>query len=117
MSYVPPHLRNSTTTKTTTSTTLEPSTAQYQSFNSHSSQLHQFKTAAAATTTANGSSRNNNSNNSASVFSNAARRSSVNLVPDPVLSQWKPSERVLALTPEQVRLTSHRCFQLLFSSL
>lgn len=119
MSYVPPHLRNSTTTKTTTSTTLEPSTTQYQSFNSHSSQLHQFKTAAAAT--ANGSSRNNNSNsnsnNSASVFSNAARRSSVNLVPDPVLSQWKPSERVLALTPEQVRLTSHRCFQLPFSSL
>ncbi|KAE9463650.1 hypothetical protein C3L33_04440, partial [Rhododendron williamsianum] len=105
MSYVPPHLRNSTTTKTTTSTTLEPSTTQYQSFNSHSSQLHQFKTAAAATTTANGSSRNNNSNsnNSASVFSNAARRSSVNLVPDPVLSQWKPSERVLALTPEQTQ--------------
>ncbi|KAG5567102.1 hypothetical protein RHGRI_002612 [Rhododendron griersonianum] len=101
MSYVPPHLRNSTTTKTTTSTTLEPSTTQYQSFNSHSSQLHQFKTAAAATA-ANGSSRNNN-NNSASVFSNAARRSSVNLVPDPVLSQWKPSERVLALTPEQTQ--------------
>ncbi|XP_058219249.1 ATP-dependent RNA helicase DBP2-like [Rhododendron vialii] len=30
-------------------------------------------------------------------------RSSVNLVPDPVFAQWKPSERVLALTPEQTQ--------------
>lgn len=31
--------------------------------------------------------------------------SSVNLVPDPVFAQWKPSERILALTPEQEYLT------------
>ncbi|KAL7247159.1 hypothetical protein ACSBR2_002136 [Camellia fascicularis] len=91
MSYVPPHLRNSIATKTTTTsstTTLEPSTTtptttdHYHKFNSHSS-------------TANG----NVNNYSTSSFSNAARRSSV---PDHVLPHWKPSERVLRLTPEQI---------------
>ncbi|CAL5388328.1 unnamed protein product [Camellia sinensis] len=90
MSYVPPHLRNSIATKTTTTsstTTLEPSTTtptttdHYHKFNSHSS-------------TANG----NVNNYLTSSFSNAARRSSV---PDHVLPHWKPSERVLRLTPEQ----------------
>ncbi|KAI8016533.1 ATP-dependent RNA helicase DBP2 [Camellia lanceoleosa] len=91
MSYVPPHLRNSIATKTTTTsstTTLEPSTTtptttdHYHKFNSHSS-------------TANG----NVNNYSTSSFSNAARRGSV---PDHVLPHWKPSERVLRLTPEQI---------------
>ncbi|GMP48880.1 hypothetical protein CsSME_00016075 [Camellia sinensis var. sinensis] len=91
MSYVPPHLRNSIATKTTTTsstTTLEPSTTtptttdHYHKFNSHSS-------------TANG----NVNNYLTSSFSNAARRSSV---PDHVLPHWKPSERVLRLTPEQI---------------
>ncbi|XP_057474919.1 DEAD-box ATP-dependent RNA helicase 20-like [Actinidia eriantha] len=98
MSYVPPHLRNSTTiTKATTSTTLETSiisTDHSQKLNSYSSQLHQSHT----TTT------NDSTKNSTSAFSNAGRRSSGNLaVPDPVFAQWKPSERVLHLTPGQIQ--------------
>ncbi|PSS14167.1 ATP-dependent RNA helicase [Actinidia chinensis var. chinensis] len=100
MSYVPPHLRNTTAiTKTTTSTTLETATTttdHSQKLNSYSSQLHQSHN--------NNNSIRNNNNNSTSAFSNAGRRSSGNLaVPDPVFAQWKPSERVLRLTPEQIQ--------------
>ncbi|GFY99376.1 P-loop containing nucleoside triphosphate hydrolases superfamily protein [Actinidia rufa] len=100
MSYVPPHLRNTTAiAKTTTSTTLETattSTDHSQKLNSYSSQLHQSHN--------NNNSIRNNNNNSTSAFSNAGRRSSGNLaVPDPVFAQWKPSERVLRLTPEQIQ--------------
>ncbi|KAA8550450.1 hypothetical protein F0562_002134 [Nyssa sinensis] len=89
MSYVPPHLRNSIATKTT-STTLDTATDHYPKFNPH---LHQSKNNNYNTTT----------DNSSSVFSSAARRSSGNLQPDPVFPQWKPSERVLCLNPEQIQ--------------
>ncbi|GFZ13402.1 P-loop containing nucleoside triphosphate hydrolases superfamily protein [Actinidia rufa] len=99
MSYVPPHLRNSTTiTKATTSTTLETSiisTDHSQKLNSYSSQLHQSY---------NNNNNNDSTKNSTSAFSNAGHRSSGNLaVPDPVFAQWKPSERVLHLSPEQIQ--------------
>ncbi|XP_059659883.1 ATP-dependent RNA helicase DBP2-like isoform X2 [Cornus florida] len=92
MSYVPPHLRNnSSVTTKTIPTTLENSstTHHYNNLNSH---LHLSKNTAAT------------ANNSSSAFSNAAGRGSGSLaVPDSVSLQWKPSERVLRLTPEQIQ--------------
>ncbi|XP_027091432.1 DEAD-box ATP-dependent RNA helicase 20 isoform X1 [Coffea arabica] len=86
MSYVPPHLRNSTTdTAATTVTTLD--TNHFHSYSNLSSET------------------NNSSNN----YLNSARRSTVNYTsprtvsaPDIVFPNWKPSERVLRLTPEQI---------------
>ncbi|CDP20487.1 unnamed protein product [Coffea canephora] len=89
MSYVPPHLRNSNTdtaaTAATTVTTLD--TNHFHSYSNPSSET------------------NNSSNN----YLNSARRSTVNYTsprtvsaPDIVFPNWKPSERVLRLTPEQI---------------
>ncbi|KAI3526371.1 hypothetical protein L1887_05623 [Cichorium endivia] len=91
MSYVPPHLRKSiaatataTTTTTATSTNLDSTTTNHKL----------------------------NSKPTNNAFSNAApRRSSANnhiqpsralAVPNVVFPQWKPSERVLRLKPEQI---------------
>ncbi|KAL7601096.1 DEAD-box ATP-dependent RNA helicase 20 [Lactuca sativa] len=96
MSYVPPHLRKSvaatvtaTATATTTTTTATPTNVDNITTN------HKL---------------NSKSNNNA--FSNSTpRRSSANnhiqpsralAVPNVVLPQWKPSERVLRLKPEQI---------------
>ncbi|CAH1418023.1 unnamed protein product [Lactuca virosa] len=96
MSYVPPHLRKSvaatvtaTATATTTTTTVTPTNVDNITTN------HKL---------------NSKSNNNA--FSNSTpRRSSANnhiqpsralAVPNVVLPQWKPSERVLRLKPEQI---------------
>lgn len=94
MSYVPPHLRKSvaasaTTTTTTTTTTATPTNLDNITTN------HKL---------------NSKSNNNA--FSNLTqRRSSANnhiqpsralAVPNVVFPQWKPSERVLRLKPEQI---------------
>lgn len=102
MSYVPPHLRNSSSTTTTTTTTRTSSgTLDTDRSNlSYSSNSH-F----------------NNDNSSAASFSsfsqsNASRWSSGTIssanravaVPDAVVPQWKPSERVLRMKPEQVRI-------------
>ncbi|KAK1426883.1 hypothetical protein QVD17_15563 [Tagetes erecta] len=92
MSYVPPHLRNSTTGTITTLDNNTTATTTNHKLNSNKSSI------------------NNNNNNNA--FSNAApRRSSTNnhiqptrvlAVPNAVFPQWKPSERVLRLKPEQI---------------
>lgn len=76
MSYVPPHLRSSTKT-------LEING------NSHYTNSHV--------------SHSNNNNNFYS-SSTSTRRSSDNLLPPPesVVPQWKPSQRVLALKPDQI---------------
>ncbi|XAR60823.1 RNA helicase [Bertholletia excelsa] len=118
MSYVPPHLRNSTASKTAASATLEASTAasasdHYYKLNSHSSRLPQSKNSVSISNGSNnghGRSNGNGNNSLTTAFSNAARRGSFNLtsprtlaVPDSVVPLWKPSERVLGLTPEQIQ--------------
>ncbi|CAK9162107.1 unnamed protein product [Ilex paraguariensis] len=96
MSYVPPHLRNSITTKATSTTALDCNTDYYSNLTSpfshsnHSNSNHN-----------NTSISNINCNNFSSASSNAARRSSGN-APYPVFPQWNPSERVLRLKPEQI---------------
>lgn len=88
MSYVPPHLRSSTKT-------LEINGNNYYT-NSHVS--------------------HSNNNNNLYSSSTSARRSSDNLLPPPdsVVPQWKPSQRVLALKPDQV---PHLLLSLLFTCL
>ncbi|PON72851.1 ATP-dependent RNA helicase DBP [Parasponia andersonii] len=88
MSYVPPHLRNSSssTTTTTSSKTSAPSFATDCTKHSYTS-------------------------NSYSASDNGFRRTSATLpssslkpvaVPDPAFRLWKPSQRVLAMNPEQI---------------
>ncbi|CAI9288197.1 unnamed protein product [Lactuca saligna] len=97
MSYVPPHLRKSvaaTVTATATATTTTTTTATPTNVDNITTN-HKL---------------NSKSNNNA--FSNSTpRRSSANnhiqpsralAVPNVVLPQWKPSERVLRLKPEQI---------------
>nr|XP_043611045.1 ATP-dependent RNA helicase DBP2-like [Erigeron canadensis] len=90
-SYVPPHLRKSSAATATTTTTTKTTTATSATLENHK--------------------LNSNSINNA--FSNAAspRRNSTNnhsqpsralAVPNVVFPQWKPSERVLRLKPEQI---------------
>ncbi|KVI03708.1 DNA/RNA helicase, DEAD/DEAH box type, N-terminal [Cynara cardunculus var. scolymus] len=92
MSYVPPHLRKSIAATATTTT---------------------VSTTATSTTLDNNTSNHKlNSKSINNAFSNAApRRSSANnhiqplrglAVPNVVFPQWKPSERVLRLKPEQI---------------
>lgn len=97
MSYVPPHLRNSSAGKTTT---LNSNGAdQFSSkLSSHQSTIH-----------CNGELDKFSSNG----YSSSSRRSSVNYstasrtaIPAPEFPQWKPSERVLRLKSEQVRIFS-----------
>ncbi|KAJ4980110.1 hypothetical protein NE237_010890 [Protea cynaroides] len=97
MSYVPPHLRTTSATHSftaskTTSETLDYYDQKHSSSSPHYSLL-----------------QSKNSAISPSNFSNAARRTSSNLpssraipVPEPVFEQWKPSERVFRLKPEQI---------------
>ena len=80
MSYVPPHLRNSGPTTTTKISSVNLDNGRTNlSFSSSSS---------------------NSSLSSPS--SNAFRRSSASSVPNSVLPQWQPSERVLRMKPDQV---------------
>ncbi|KAK2974590.1 hypothetical protein RJ640_025239 [Escallonia rubra] len=100
MSYVPPHLRNSTTA-TAAATTLGSNGSNCNDSHKLNSQSSHSNNGSAAA--------NNHHHSSSSAFSNAARRSSSNLlsprtlaVPDAVVPQWKPSERVQRLKPEQI---------------
>ncbi|KAK4606883.1 hypothetical protein RGQ29_000925 [Quercus rubra] len=80
MSYVPPHLRNSGPTTTTKISSVNLDNGRTNlSFSSSSS---------------------NSSLSSPS--SNAFRRSSASSVPNSVLPQWQPSERVLRMKPDQI---------------
>lgn len=94
MSYVPPHLRNSSAAPAAAAKTLVNGNSDHF----HSKQLNgsysQFTSA-----------KSNNNGNSTNSW-NAGGRSSGNYassVPEPVVPQWKPSDRVLRLSPEQVR--------------
>ncbi|XP_075079023.1 DEAD-box ATP-dependent RNA helicase 20 isoform X2 [Nicotiana tabacum] len=95
MSYVPPHLRNSSAGKTTTLNSNGAGADHFSSkLSSHQSRIH-----------CNGELDKFSSNG----YSNSSRRSSVNYsttsrtaIPDPEFPQWKPSERVLRLKSEQI---------------
>ncbi|KAL3653191.1 hypothetical protein CASFOL_002872 [Castilleja foliolosa] len=92
MSYVPPHLRNSSGGSATTLV------------NGSSSHLHakQLNSSYSQFTPAKSNNNNSNSNNSW----NAGFRSSGSHaypVPEPVFPQWKPSDRVTRLKAEQVQ--------------
>ncbi|KAI4307780.1 hypothetical protein L6164_030928 [Bauhinia variegata] len=94
MSYVPPHLRNSS------STTVATRTSSLTLENDHHSKL---------AFPSNSHLKNSSTANSLCTFSNASRRSSGNFtpsriaaVPDPVFPQWQPSERVSRMKPEQI---------------
>ncbi|GER49578.1 dead box ATP-dependent RNA helicase [Striga asiatica] len=91
MSYVPPHLRNSSSAAATVANgngghfDSKPLNSSYSQFSS---------------------ARSNNNNSSSTNSWNAGGRSSGNHVPpvpDPVFPQWKPSDRVSRLKAEQVQ--------------
>ncbi|XP_010253045.1 PREDICTED: ATP-dependent RNA helicase DBP2-like [Nelumbo nucifera] len=102
MSYVPPHLRTSSTpsshclptaTRNSTTTKTSSETLEYDHKFYSSNPHYSLK----------------NSSSAPPSFSNGARRTSGNLplsralaVPEPVFQQWKPSERVFRLKPEQI---------------
>lgn len=105
MSYVPPHLRNSssTTTTTTSTTTTRISSGTLdtdRSKLSYSSNSHFNKDNSSAASFSSFS-LSNASRWSSGAVSSANR---VVAVPDAVVPQWKPSERVLRMKPEQVRI-------------
>ncbi|XP_047943469.1 DEAD-box ATP-dependent RNA helicase 20-like [Salvia hispanica] len=94
MSYVPPHLRNSSANPVSAAKTLVNGNSDHF----HSKQLNgsysQFASAKS----------NNNNGNSINLW-NAGSRSSGNYaasVPEPVAPQWQPSDRVMQLNAEQV---------------
>ncbi|XP_048227048.1 ATP-dependent RNA helicase DBP2 isoform X2 [Ricinus communis] len=91
MSYVPPHLRNSTATTTTTTTTTTI-TSSITLENDHSTKLSTSTWKSLSSTLSNGSRR------TTAAFTSPRTLS----VPDPVLPQWTPSERVLRLNSQQV---------------
>ncbi|XP_061366786.1 ATP-dependent RNA helicase DBP2-like isoform X2 [Gastrolobium bilobum] len=94
MSYVPPHLRNGSSTTVAT-------------LDNHN---HHHHTKLAFPSSNSHSNDNNYNNNSlTSSLSNASRRSSVApppsrilAVPDPVIPHWQPSERVSRMNPDQI---------------
>ncbi|KAG6418056.1 hypothetical protein SASPL_120254 [Salvia splendens] len=94
MSYVPPHLRNSSANPVSAAKTLVNGNSDHF----HSKQLNgsysQFASAKS----------NNNNGNSINLW-NAGSRSSGNYassVPEPVAPHWQPSDRVMQLNAEQV---------------
>ncbi|KAK6163867.1 hypothetical protein DH2020_000731 [Rehmannia glutinosa] len=92
MSYVPPHLRNSSSAAATTLVNGNTGHFQAKQLNSSYSQFTSTKS-------------NNNNCNSINSW-NAGCRSSgnhVSSVPEPVFPQWKPSDRVTRLKAEQVQ--------------
>ncbi|KAG4923542.1 hypothetical protein JHK87_049082 [Glycine soja] len=98
MSYVPPHLRNATSTSVATART--PSVTLDNNNNNHH---HHHKLAFPSNTTT------TNCSPSLSFHNNASRRSSaappsprILATPDAVFPQWQPSERVSRMTPEQI---------------
>lgn len=95
MSYVPPHLRNSSAT---TAAAAAKTLVNGNSDHFHSKQLNGSHSQFA-------SAKSNNNNGNSSNLWNAGSRSSgnyVSSVPEPVNPQWKPSDRVIRLNPEQV---------------
>ncbi|KAL2488467.1 ATP-dependent RNA helicase DBP2 [Forsythia ovata] len=97
MSYVPPHLRNSAATTTTTIINGTGDHLYSKQLNNSSFQLSSGRS--------NSTLDNNNNGHSW----NAGNRTSGNyisprtvVVPDTVFPQWKPSERVIRLKPEQI---------------
>ncbi|XP_057789815.1 DEAD-box ATP-dependent RNA helicase 20-like [Salvia miltiorrhiza] len=93
MSYVPPHLRNSSANPASAAKTL----VNGNSDNFHSKLNGSYSQFASAKT-------NNNNGNSLNLW-NAGFRGSGNhasSVPEPVAPQWKPSDRVMQLNAEQV---------------
>ncbi|KAH6814191.1 hypothetical protein C2S51_023209 [Perilla frutescens var. frutescens] len=95
MSYVPPHLRNSSATA---SAAAAKTLVNGNSDHFHSKQLNGSHSQFA-------SAKSNYNNGNSSNLWNAGSRSSgnyVSSVPEPVTPQWKPSDRVIRLNPEQV---------------
>ncbi|KAI3930239.1 hypothetical protein MKW92_048943 [Papaver armeniacum] len=101
MPYVPPHLRSSSSQSSSSQSTTGNTKPSSETLDSSSDQQQQHKT---------WNSSNNNNNSSSSSFNGARRTtSSSNLpvsrtmaVPEAVFHQWKPSERVSRLQPEQI---------------
>ncbi|KAK9167886.1 hypothetical protein Syun_000026 [Stephania yunnanensis] len=90
MSYVPPHLRNSSSSANLNDQTFTKTSS--ETLVSHQNKLNSFPL------------QNNNS-----YSFNAVRRTSsqatlpkVLAIPEPLFEQWKPSERVLRMKPEQI---------------
>ncbi|KAJ0076365.1 hypothetical protein Patl1_35027 [Pistacia atlantica] len=83
MSYLPPHLRNSTSDSMSKAS---PTNSSVVTLNTDHSKL----------------SFSSNSNSVAS-FSNAFRRTAAaQTLPEPVFATWKPSDRILRLQPQQI---------------
>ncbi|XP_044486749.1 DEAD-box ATP-dependent RNA helicase 20-like [Mangifera indica] len=85
MSYLPPHLRNSTSNSISRAS---PTSSSIVTLNNDHSKLSFYS--------------NSNSSSVAS-FSNAFRRNpAAQTLPEPVFATWKPSDRVLRLQPQQI---------------
>ncbi|KAL1558763.1 RNA helicase [Salvia divinorum] len=94
MSYVPPHLRNSSANPVSAAKTLVNGNSDHLHLKQLNGSYSQFASAKG----------NNNNGNSINLW-NAGSRSSGNYassVPEPVSPQWKPSDRVMQLNAEQV---------------
>ncbi|XP_043725422.1 DEAD-box ATP-dependent RNA helicase 20-like [Telopea speciosissima] len=96
MSYVPPHLRTTSATRSSITSKPASETLDYDQKHSSSTPHYSFL-------------QSKNSSSSLSGLPNATRRTSSSLppsralpVPEPVFQQWKPSERVFRLKAEQI---------------
>lgn len=111
MSYVPPHLRNTSSTTVAATTTTRASSATLDDHNHHHHHHHTTKLAFSSSHSHSHSSNKNPSPTPS--LSNASRRSSaappssrILAVPDPLFPHWQPSERVSRFNPDQVPLQS-----------
>ncbi|KAF6143032.1 hypothetical protein GIB67_041100 [Kingdonia uniflora] len=86
-SYVPPHLRSSSSSTTTTTATTTRSNNGYAKTLETNQKLY---------------SPTSRTTNSAPSFNGARRTSSSSNVPQPVFQEWKPSDRVSRLNPDQI---------------
>lgn len=99
MSYVPPHLRN----PTNTTAVLVNGTGDY-------CDTKQLNNSSGRVNSTLGNDINGHSWNPGNRTSGSYISPRIVVVPDPVFPQWMPSERVICLKPEQVRLLLSHVF-------
>ncbi|KAL6200490.1 hypothetical protein ACLB2K_030271 [Fragaria x ananassa] len=100
MSYVPPHLRNSSSTTTTTTTT----SAAAKSSSATDADRSKLSYSASSNSHSSAAPFSSFSHSNGSRWSSAAHSSANRAIspPDAVVPQWKPSERVLRMKPELI---------------
>ncbi|CAK7323483.1 unnamed protein product [Dovyalis caffra] len=97
MSYIPPHLRNSSST--TTITTSRTNSLPLTDTNDHANLSHSSSNVNSKTTTSSSATSSSSTFNSRRSSGGVARTISV---PEPVFPKWTPSDRVLRFNPDQI---------------